>query len=160
YNGQGFRHYGASPSDSCSCPTLVNLTSLVQRGVMGDGNRHFPAENEPDYDTLSPRNMTLSNEHRWQEFRRQMPVVGHWAYFDHAAISPLPGPTRDAIANWLTEAAEQGGPAWGHWDRRVHEVRCQAAKMVGAVPEEIALLRSTTEGVTLVAEGFPWQSGD
>jgi selenocysteine lyase/cysteine desulfurase len=104
--------------------------------------------------------MTLSNDQRWLEFRRQMPIAGRWAYFDHAAISPLPAPTRDAIAHWLAEAAEQGGTAWGHWDRRVHEVRLQAAQLVGAAPEEIALVRSTTEGVTLVAEGFPWQAGD
>ena len=35
-----------------------------------------------------------------------------------------------------------------------------AAQMIGATPEEIALVRSTTVGVNLVAEGFPWQPGD
>jgi selenocysteine lyase/cysteine desulfurase len=103
---------------------------------------------------------TLSSDQRWLEFRRQMPIAGRWAYFDHAAVSPLPAPTRDAIAAWLGEAAEQGGTAWGRWDRRLHEVRTQAAQIVGAAPEEIALVRSTTDGVTLVAEGFPWQTGD
>ncbi|NQU37588.1 MAG: aminotransferase class V-fold PLP-dependent enzyme [Actinobacteria bacterium] len=39
-------------------------------------------------------------------------------------------------------------------------MRLGAADLLGAAPEEIALLRSTSEGVNLVAEGFPWQPGD
>jgi cysteine desulfurase / selenocysteine lyase len=104
--------------------------------------------------------MTLSNDPRWLEFRRRMPIAGHWAFFDHAAVSPLPGPARDAIAAWLAEAAEQGGTAWGHWDRQVVKLRSSAAQLLGATTDEIALVRSTTDGVTLVAEGFPWQVGD
>ena len=104
--------------------------------------------------------MLLTADPRWDLFRSQMPIAGRWAYFDHAAISPLPGPTRDAIAHWLTEAAEQGGPAWPHWDHRLNEVHSIAAAMVGASPDEIGLARSTTDGVTIVAEGFPWRKGD
>jgi selenocysteine lyase/cysteine desulfurase len=104
--------------------------------------------------------MTLLHDERWLEMRRQMPIVGHWAYFDHAAVSPLTGPARDAIARWLAEAAEQGGTAWPRWDRRVAETRREAAQLLGAEEDEIALMRSTTDGVTLVAEGFPWKAGD
>ncbi len=104
--------------------------------------------------------MALTSDHRWDEFRRQMPIAGKWAYFDHAAISPLPGPTRDAIAQWLVEASEKGGPAWPGWDHRLNEVHSIAAAMVGAQPEEIGLSRSTTDGVSIVAEGFPWRAGD
>jgi cysteine desulfurase/selenocysteine lyase len=32
--------------------------------------------------------------------------------------------------------------------------------MLGADPAEIALVRNTTEGISLVAEGYRWQSGD
>ena len=34
------------------------------------------------------------------------------------------------------------------------------ARLIGADPNEIALVRNTTEGISLVAEGFPWQEGD
>ena len=78
--------------------------------------------------------MPLSSDHRWEDFRRQMPIAGKWAYFDHAAISPLPGPTHDAIAQWLLEASEKGGPAWPGWDHRLNDVHSIAAKMVGAAP--------------------------
>ena len=104
--------------------------------------------------------MGLSPDQRWQEFRRLMPVTAKWAYFDHAAVAPLTGPARDAIVRWSVEAVEEGGPAWGRWDRRLQEVRARLASMVGSAPEEIALVRSTTEGVALVAEGYPWREGD
>ncbi len=104
--------------------------------------------------------MTLSDDPRWSEFRQQMPITGHWAFFDSAAVSPLTGPARDALAVWLAEATEQGGTAWLNWDRQVDQLRRHAAQMLGATTEEIALVRSTTDGVTLAAEGFPWQAGD
>jgi selenocysteine lyase/cysteine desulfurase len=89
-----------------------------------------------------------------------MPVVGKWAFFDHAADAPLPEPTRQAILRWVNEAALDGGMAWPGWNRRLQEVREFAAGWVNASPDEIALVRSTTEGINLVAEGLDWRPGD
>src|SRR5262249_32284470 len=50
--------------------------------------------------------------------------------------------------------------AWPRWDAKLREFRRVAAGVVNAEPEEIALVRSTTEGVNLVSEGYPWQEGD
>ena len=96
----------------------------------------------------------------WTEFRRQMPVTGKWAYLDHAAVSPLPGPARAALAAWAEDAALNGDTSWAAWAGRAEEVRGAAARLIGAQPEEIALARNTTGGITQVAEGFPWQPGD
>lgn len=97
-------------------------------------------------------------EHK--EFRRQMPIAGGWAYFDHAAVAPLSGPAQAAIAKWLIEASHEGAANWPAWDRRVEQCRTLAARLVGASPDEIALLSNTTHGIGLVAEGYPWQPGD
>jgi cysteine desulfurase / selenocysteine lyase len=50
--------------------------------------------------------------------------------------------------------------AWPRWNRRLHEVREVAARFVGAHQDEIAMVRSTTEGINLVAEGLDWRTGD
>jgi selenocysteine lyase/cysteine desulfurase len=50
--------------------------------------------------------------------------------------------------------------AWPRWNRRLNEVRGFAAQWVGAHADEIALVRSTTEGINLVAEGLDWRAGD
>jgi cysteine desulfurase/selenocysteine lyase len=89
-----------------------------------------------------------------------MPIAQEVAYFDHAAVAPLPGPTRDAIRAWLDEATERGDTAWIRWARRLEQVRDTAANLINARAGEIALVPNTTSGISLVAEGFPWQAGD
>ncbi|MEE8452200.1 MAG: aminotransferase class V-fold PLP-dependent enzyme [Thermoguttaceae bacterium] len=96
----------------------------------------------------------------WAEFRRQMPVARRWAYFDHAAVAPLSGPTRTAMQEWLDDATQNGDANYLDWIGRVERLRDNAARMISATPEEIGLIRNTTEGINLVAEGFDWQPGD
>ncbi len=89
-----------------------------------------------------------------------MPIAGNWAYFDHAAVSPSPAPCAAAVAEWARDMSEQGESMWPQHKARVQKLRPLAAQLIGADPDEIALLRCTTEGINLVAEGFPWQPGD
>ena len=96
----------------------------------------------------------------WELFRRQMPVARQWAYFDHAAVAPLSGPARQALAQWAEDATDHGAAHYADWSRRVEHLRTSAAKLIGAMPEEIALVGNTTAGINLVAEGFPWRPGD
>lgn len=92
--------------------------------------------------------------------RAQMPVVKKWAYFDHAAVCPLPIPVGQAIALWLQQAQAEGDTQWAEWSDGVEQARSAAARMITASPEEIALVPSTTFGINLVAEGLDWCSGD
>lgn len=64
------------------------------------------------------------------------------------------------LVEWAEEASVNGNVDWPQWERRVADLRTKAATLLGATTEEIALLRSTSEGVNLVAEGFPWEPGD
>jgi len=104
--------------------------------------------------------MHSTDDQRWQHFRSQMPVAERWAYFDHSAVSPLPAPTERAIVDWVRQAAAEGDTSWPSWSRRVEQCRRLAAQWMGADDSEIALVHSTTEGIGLVAEGYPWQPGD
>ncbi len=105
-------------------------------------------------------NVDPAAEPRWDDFRRRMPASAEWAYFDHAAVAPIAGPAADAMIEWAHEAADFGGATWLKWKARREALRERAAALVGASADEIALIRSTTEGINLVAEGFPWQPGD
>jgi selenocysteine lyase/cysteine desulfurase len=96
----------------------------------------------------------------WNAFRRQMPVAGRLVYLDHAAVAPISGPACDAAVAWAEEAAVHGATVWSGWSRRVQEIRRVAAQMIGASDDELALVKNTTAGICLVAEGYPWQSGD
>jgi selenocysteine lyase/cysteine desulfurase len=89
-----------------------------------------------------------------------MPVAERLVYFDHAAVAPLPAPTRDAIQTWLSQATEHGDVLWPQWAARIEQLRATAARMIGALPAEIGLVPNTTTGISLVAEGYPWREGD
>jgi selenocysteine lyase/cysteine desulfurase len=89
-----------------------------------------------------------------------MPAAQRWAYFDHAAMSALPRPAAEAIESWLKEAVETGNPVWPDWVKRVEAMRADAARLIGAQADEIALVGNTTAGINLVAEGFDWRAGD
>lgn len=104
--------------------------------------------------------LKLAEDPRWDRFRSQMAVVRQWAYFNHAAVSPLPNPAAEAVVSWAREQAENGAMSWLKFKERYESARNLGARLVGGTTEEIALVRSTTEGVNIVAEGFPWQEGD
>ena len=95
----------------------------------------------------------------WDDFRRQMPVVEHWAYFDHAAVAPLSGPAATAMRRWIDEAALDGATNWGKWGERLELVRRLAADMIGAERDEIGLVANTTAAISLVAEGVALERG-
>ena len=92
--------------------------------------------------------------------RKQMPITAQYAYFDHAAVAPLPQPTREAVLQWADQATHNGDTVWPQWAQAVERIRQETAALLGAQPEEIAFVANTTTGISLVAEGFPWEAGD
>ena len=98
----------------------------------------------------------------WPSF----PIAERWAYLDHAAVAPLPagafgrcvaGLGRRSVAELRVVRL---GP---DWERKVEETASR--RRVGHALERPARgsrvrLGSTTHGISLVAEGFPWREGD
>lgn len=96
----------------------------------------------------------------WTAFRTEMPATRKWAYFDHAAVAPLSGPARRAIAAWNEDAAANGDAFYADLMRQLGEARQRSASLINAAAEEIALVPNTSAGIGLVAEGYPWKGGD
>lgn len=101
-----------------------------------------------------------ATKHARRQLRKQMPVAREYAYFDHAAVAPLPCSAREAIKQYATDAADHGDALWLDWSAQVEGLRKQAATLLNAQPSEIALLNNTTQGINIVAEGFPWREGE
>ena len=97
----------------------------------------------------------------WSAFRSQFPVVGHWAFLDHAAVAPLPAPAVAALHDYAASLAANGVTAFRDWFARLNHVRALAARLVNApAVEDVYFVPNTTHGIGVVAEGFPWQPGD
>ncbi|HMB08697.1 MAG TPA: aminotransferase class V-fold PLP-dependent enzyme [Isosphaeraceae bacterium] len=97
----------------------------------------------------------------WDALRRaEFPVAERWAYFDHAAVAPLPRRSGAILRAWADDQERNGVVHWPDWERRVEAIRAGAARLINAHPDEIAFVGSTTQGIGLVAEGFPWHDGE
>ena len=96
----------------------------------------------------------------WTAFRSQFPITASWAFFDHAAVAPLPAPAVTALAEYAASLAAGGICVVGKWVARVAEVRTLAARLIAADPEDVFFVPNTTHGISVIAEGFPWTVGD
>jgi selenocysteine lyase/cysteine desulfurase len=96
----------------------------------------------------------------WQRFREHFPVTGHWAFLDHAAVAAPPRPCAQALIDWANDKSVNGISSYTPWAQRVEETRRRAGTLLNCDPVDICFVGSTTHGIGIVAEGFPWKSGD
>jgi selenocysteine lyase/cysteine desulfurase len=90
----------------------------------------------------------------------QFPVARKWAYLDHAAVAPLPRRSGDALRDWIGGQENDGVVGWAANERRLEAIRDRVASLINAHRDEVAFISSTTQGIGLIAEGFPWREGD
>lgn len=95
-----------------------------------------------------------------QRLREEMPISLQFAYFDHAAVSPIPAKTSEAISLFASQATHEGDTRWLEWSASAQKARSIGAAILGATESEVALVANTTTGIGIVAEGFPWEPGD
>ncbi len=97
----------------------------------------------------------------WDALRTaEFPVAENWAYLDHAAVSPLPKRSGDAMRAYADEQERNGVVNWLDQAAKLSALRKDLARLIHAHPDEIAFVGSTTQGIGLVAEGFPWKPGE
>jgi selenocysteine lyase/cysteine desulfurase len=105
--------------------------------------------------------VSVSTKIDWNSVREsEFPVARRWAYFDHAAVSPLPRRSTDAVRNWAADQEHNGIVGSSERERRIEAIRDHVARLLNAHRDEIAFISSTTHGISLIAEGFPWKPGD
>lgn len=96
----------------------------------------------------------------WNSFRRQFPTTERWAFFDHAAVSPLPAPCVAAMKEYVDDMAINGVVSFERWNKRIDEARQSAGQLLNADRLDVAFVANTTTGIGNIAEGFPWHPGD
>lgn len=93
-------------------------------------------------------------------FRSLFPITADWAYFDHAAVAPLPTTAQAAMAAFGDDHVRHGYLNEPVWDTRVETTRAKAARLMGAEADEVAFVQNTSQGLSLLANGLPWTPGD
>lgn len=82
-------------------------------------------------------------------------------YLNHAAVSPWPRRTTNAVAAFAEENRCRGAQHYPDWLAVEQRLRERLQRLIGARgPDEIALLKNTSEGLSVIAHGLDWRAGD
>jgi cysteine desulfurase/selenocysteine lyase len=82
-------------------------------------------------------------------------------YLNHAAVSPWPLRTARAVQEFAEQNLRQGARAYPQWLHTERALRAQLQRLVNAPSiDDIALLKNTSEALSVIAHGLSWQRGD
>jgi selenocysteine lyase/cysteine desulfurase len=103
---------------------------------------------------------TVSAEGLRSVYRDQFPVAERLIYLNHAAVAPLSRRAAEAMKELADDACHFGSYHYDKWLDAYEGVRVATARMIGASPEEIAIVKNTSEGISTIALGIDWKAGD
>jgi len=95
----------------------------------------------------------------WETLRNEFPITKNYNFQNHAAVAPMSRRSAEAVRVYLdrsTQASYLQSSFYKHADK----VRAQLATLINANPDEITFCKNTSEGLSMVANGLSFSSGD
>ena len=97
----------------------------------------------------------------WRYMHPEFPLDADILYLNHAAVAPWPRRTVDAVTRFARENGTRGAAGYPGWMRTEARLRERLAELIAAPsPTDIALAKSTSEGLSIIAYGLDWEPGD
>jgi len=90
----------------------------------------------------------------------EFPIRESCLYLDHAAVCPLARPVADAMRQRIADQELNGYDNYKEWRNNHLTCRHMGSQLIGCEPDDISIIRSTSEGLSLIAEGLEWADGD
>jgi len=82
-------------------------------------------------------------------------------HLNHAAIAPWPIVTRDIVIDFARENTAIGSQNYDLWMKTEQQLKHKLKRLINArSSDEIAILKNTSEGLSLVAQGLHFSPGD
>src|SRR5688572_19340356 len=98
------------------------------------------------------------DEAYWWKVRSQFNILDGMTFMNNGTEGPVPRVVVEANEKFFREIAEN--PSNNYRREEVDAVRGLVAKFVNANPDELALTRSTTDGMNPFTHGLHWKPGD
>ena len=95
----------------------------------------------------------------WSAIRDEFPITKNYNFQNHAGVAPLSRRAGEAMRAYV-EQAESAAYIGHHWYAHVETIRQSCATLINAKPDEIAFVKNTTEGLSFLANGLRWMTGD
>ena len=93
--------------------------------------------------------------------RDEFPLAEGLKYLDHAAVAPWPKRTREAVVAFAEENITYGASRYHLFNEKEDHLRRQVKELINAPSiDDIALLKNTSEAISVVASGIRWRPGD
>lgn len=106
--------------------------------------------------TPKPCKLTVYNK-----MQRDFNLDPDLIYLNHAAVAPWPTCTVEAVKKFATENGRVGSSHFEQWLKIEQQLKQNLARLINAQSaNEIALLKNTSEGLSIIARGINWQAGD
>lgn len=91
----------------------------------------------------------------------EFPLTNELIYLNHAAVAPWPKRTSAAVIQFAEQNCQFGSHYYLDWLKKENEIRRQLQTLLNAPSaNDIALVKNTSEALSFVAFGLPWQAGD
>jgi cysteine desulfurase/selenocysteine lyase len=103
--------------------------------------------------------MTNNTFHSYIGNAEMFPVLKRWHFFNHAGVSPLPKVAGEAMRAYTVQA-QDGAYLGSTWYADIEKLRQSTATLMNADRDEVAFVKNTSEGISIVAQGIDWQWGD
>ncbi|MCK4835034.1 MAG: aminotransferase class V-fold PLP-dependent enzyme [Candidatus Aminicenantes bacterium] len=93
-------------------------------------------------------------------------IMKHYIFQDglimmnNGTVGPMPKPVLNTLIKSFKIQATNPFDFYNYFPRKKAGVRAKLAKFINAAPEEVAMLRNTTEGMNFVANGLDLKEGD
>jgi len=101
------------------------------------------------------------NLHHNTPMHPEFPLREGLIHLNHAAVAPWPKRTADAVRRFTEENLTSGSRNYPDWLRVEQGLREQLQRLLNAASaDDIALLKNTSEALSVVAHGLDWRSGD
>ncbi|MFJ2366443.1 aminotransferase class V-fold PLP-dependent enzyme [Pseudomonas sp. NPDC087697] len=82
-------------------------------------------------------------------------------YLNHAAVAPWPNRAATAVSRFAQENVLLGARDYSDWMALEQRLRERLTRLLNAPStDDVALVKNTSEALSFVAFGLPWQSGD
>jgi selenocysteine lyase/cysteine desulfurase len=83
-----------------------------------------------------------------------------YVYLAHCGVSPMFGPAAQREIEAAREHRDRGCLIFGRYDEVLDGLRSAAAKILKTAPENLAFVKNTSEGMSMIAGGYPFERGD
>ncbi|HAD46409.1 MAG TPA: aminotransferase [Alcanivorax sp.] len=94
------------------------------------------------------------------DLKAEFPLHHDVLYLNHAAVAPWPRRTRDAVVAFANQNIQVGARDYPQWARVEQRLRDRLGWLINVEPADVALLKNTSEGLSVIAQGLDWRAGD